>query len=114
MRITNEKFDKKLKLEGLTLDEKYKRLASLPIRRYGRADLAKVHDLTATALYGNYQGIDIAITHALFPIVRAHEKADEDNIPLFGWKDDGWLTMTNTPITNYQDEIGRASCRERV
>src|SRR5690625_179289 len=104
-RRANEKSEKKLKLEGFTLEEKYKRLAKLPIRWYGGADLAKVHDLTATALYGNYEGIDIAITHAFFPIVRAHEKADEDNIPLFGWKDDGWLTMTNTPITNYQDVV---------
>ncbi|EOC7045687.1 terminase large subunit [Listeria monocytogenes] len=85
-----------------TLEE----LAKLPIKWYGGADLAKLHDLTAAALYGRYttdKGIevDIVITHAFFPIVMANKKADEDNIPLFGWKDDGVLTMTNTPTTNF-------------
>src|SRR5690625_2451558 len=80
-----------------TLDE----LAKLPIEWYGGADLAKLHDLCATALYGTYGDVDIAITHAFFPIVAAHTKADEDNIPLFGWQDDGWLTMTNTPVTDH-------------
>lgn len=90
-------------------DRKYnwtiKELATLPIKWYGGADLSKLHDLTATALFGNYKGIDIIITHAFFPIVRAHLKADEDNIPLFGWQDDGWLTMTNTPTVNHNDVV---------
>lgn len=77
-------------------------LAKLPIEWYGGADLAKLHDLCATSLYGTYGDVDIAITHAFFPIVAAAQKADEDNIPLFGWQDDGWLTMTNTPVTNHQ------------
>lgn len=81
-----------------TLEE----LVKLPIDWYGGADLAKLHDLCATALYGTYGDVDIAITHAFFPIVAAHTKASEDNIPLFGWQDDGWLTMTNTPVTNHQ------------
>ena len=80
-------------------------LAKLPIDWYGGADLSKMHDLTATALYGSYGDVDIAVTHAFFPVVAAHHKADEDNIPLFGWKDDGWLTMTNTPTVNYDDVI---------
>jgi len=80
-------------------------LSKLPINWYGGADLSKMHDLTATALYGTYKDIDIAISHAFFPIVRAYEKADEDNIPLFGWQDDGVLTMTNTPTVNYEDVI---------
>lgn len=80
-------------------------LAKLPIDWYGGADLSKMHDLTATALYGSYGDVDIAVTHAFFPIVAAHHKADDDNIPLFGWKDDGWLTMTNTPTVNYSDVI---------
>src|SRR5690625_174501 len=80
-----------------TLEE----LAKLPIEWYGGADLAKLHDLCATALYGTYEDVDIAITHAFFPIVAAHTKASEDNIPLFGWQDDGWLTMTNTPVTDH-------------
>lgn len=95
-----------------TLEE----LAKLPIDWYGGGDLSKLHDLTAGALYGSYKNaykdkdgnmrdIDIAITHAFFPIVYAHAKADEDNIPLFGWQDDGWLTMCNTPTVNYSDII---------
>ncbi|WP_404466549.1 terminase large subunit [Planococcus rifietoensis] len=80
-------------------------LAKLPIDWYGGADLSKMHDLTASSLYGTYNGVDISITHAWFPIVTAHTKADEDNIPLFGWKDDGWLTMTNSPVTDHQDII---------
>ncbi|MNV43832.1 Phage Terminase [compost metagenome] len=67
--------------------------------------MSKLHDLTATALYGSYKGVDIAVTHAFFPIVAATRKADEDNIPLFGWKDDGILTMCNTPTVNYDDVI---------
>ena len=74
-----------------TLDE----LARLPIDWYGGADLSKLHDLTAAALFGHYKGVDIVITHAFFPIVAAHIKAEQDNIPLFGWQDDGWLDMPN-------------------
>ncbi len=80
-------------------------LAKLPINWFGGADLSRLHDLTAAALYGNYNGVDIAITHAWFPIVAATRKAEEDNIPLFGWKDDGWLTMTNTPTVNHSDIV---------
>ncbi|CAM3744280.1 terminase large subunit [Cohnella lubricantis] len=90
-------------------DKKYKwtlaDLAKLPIDWYGGADLSKLHDLTAAALYGHYEGVDIAITHAWFPIVAATAKAEEDNIPLFGWKDDGWLDMCNTPIVNHADIV---------
>lgn len=84
-----------------TLEE----LARLPINWYGGADLAKLHDLTAAALYGEYEDIAIAITHAWFPIIAATAKAEEDGIPLFGWKDDGWLTMTNTPVTNHAEVV---------
>ncbi|MBM5705187.1 terminase large subunit [Listeria ivanovii] len=96
--------------EFKTSDSKYnwtlEELAKLPIKWYGGADLAKLHDLTAAALYGRYVmndgvEVDIVITHAFFPVVMANKKADEDNIPLFGWKDDGVLTMTNTPTTNF-------------
>jgi len=58
---------------------------------YGGGNLAKFHDLCATALYGTYGDVDIVITHAFFPITAAYQKADEDNIPLFWWKDDGIL-----------------------
>lgn len=80
-------------------------LAKLPIDWYGGADLSKLHDLTAAALFGHYQGTDIIITHAFFPVVAAHIKADEDNIPLFGWSDDGWLTLCNSPTVNQADVI---------
>lgn len=84
-----------------TIDE----LAKLPIDWYGGADLSKLHDLTAAALFGNYRGVDIVITHAFFPVVAAHIKADQDNIPLFGWQDDGWLTMCNSPTVNHANVI---------
>lgn len=84
-----------------TIDE----LIDLDIDWYGGADLSKMHDLTAAALVGTYKGVDIIITHAFFPITRAYIKADEDQIPLFGWLDDGNLTMTNTDVVNYADIV---------
>lgn len=90
-------------------DEKYdwslEELAKLPIYWYGGADLSRMYDLTATCLFGNYEGVDIIITHAFFPITQAHVKADEDNIPLFGWMDDGLLTMCNSPTVNMGDVV---------
>lgn len=80
-------------------------LIDLDIDWYGGADLSKMHDLTAAALVGTYKGVDIIITHAFFPITRAYIKADEDQIPLFGWLDDGNLTMTNTDVVNYADIV---------
>ena len=84
-----------------TLDQ----LAKLPVDWYGGADLSRVHDLTAAALYGCYSNVDICITHAFFPLPEAARKADEDDIPLFGWQDDGWLTMCNSPTVNYADIV---------
>ena len=84
-----------------TLDQ----LAKLPIDWYGGADLSKLHDLTAACLFGNYKGTDIIITHAFFPVVAAHLKADQDNIPLFGWAEDGWLTLCNSPTVNHSDVV---------
>ena len=90
-------------------DQKYnwtlEQLSKLPIDWYGGADLSKLHDLTAASLFGHYKGVDIIITHAFFPIVAAHVKADEDNIPLFGWQDDGLLTMCNSPTVNHADVV---------
>lgn len=91
-------------------DKKYKwkleDLAKLPIRWYGGADLSRVFDLTAAALVGEYKGTLIIITHAFFPIAQAYRKADEDNIPLFGWQEDGWLTMTNGETVNHSEVVG--------
>lgn len=84
-----------------TIDE----LAKLPIQWYGGADMSKMHDLTAACLYGSYKGTDICITHAFFPIVMAAIKAEQDHIPLFGWKDDGVLTLCNSQTVNYSDVI---------
>lgn len=90
-------------------DRKYswtiKELAKLPIDWFGGADLSRMYDLTAAALYGSYQGVDIIITHGFFPVTQAHKKADEDNIPLFGWMEDGWLTMCNSPTVNTADVV---------
>lgn len=80
-------------------------LVKLPIKWYGGADLSKLHDLTASALYGTYEDVDIVITHAFFPITAAHQKANDDGIPLFGWEQDGWLTMSNTPTVSYDDIV---------
>lgn len=90
-------------------DQKYnwtlEELSRLPIDWYGGADLSKLHDLTAASIFGHYKGVDIIIAHAFFPIVAAHVKADEDNIPLFGWQDDGLLTMCNSPTVNHADVV---------
>ena len=96
-----EEFRKSDRQYTWTIEE----LAKLKIDWFGGADLSKLHDLTAAALYGNYKGVDIVITHGWFPIVAATRKAEEDNIPLFGWKDDGWLDMCNTPTVNYSDIV---------
>ena len=84
-----------------TLDQ----LAKLPVKWYGGADLSRMYDLTAAALYGSYDGVDIVITHGFFPATQAAAKADEDKIPLFGWMDDGNLTMCNNPTVNIADIV---------
>lgn len=90
-------------------DKKYswtlKELSQLGINWYGGADLSRMYDLTAAALYGNYNGVDIAITHGFCPVVMAVEKAEKDQIPLYGWMDDGWLTMCNHPTVNISDIV---------
>lgn len=96
-----EEFRKSDAKYNWTLDQ----LAKLPVDWYGGADLSKLHDLTAACLFGHYKGVDIVITHAFFPVVAAHVKADQDNIPLFGWADDGWLTLCNSPTVNHADVV---------
>lgn len=77
---------------------------------YGGADLSKLHDLTACCIVGEIpaaaaacpnwtpsEDVLVIVPHAWFPVTAAAEKADKDNIPLFGWQDDGWLDMPNEP-----------------
>lgn len=80
-------------------------LAKMPIKWYGGSDLSKLHDLTAGALVGLHEDVLIIIPHAWFPIVMAAKKADEDNIPLFGWQEDGWLDMSNSPTVNHAEIV---------
>lgn len=96
-----DEFRKSDRQYGWTIEQ----LAKLPIDWYGGADLSKLHDLTAAALFGRYKDVDIIITHAFFPVVAADIKADQDNIPLFGWSDDGWLTLCNSPTVNHADVV---------
>lgn len=86
-----------------SLDE----LSKMPIDWYGGADLSRMYDLTAASLYGHYdkEDVDIIITHGFFPVTQAARKADEDNIPLFGWQEDGWLTICNNPTVNISDVV---------
>lgn len=90
-------------------DKKYhwtlEELARLGINWYGGADLSRLYDLTAAALFGTYQGVDIIITHAFCPEVLAVQKGDDDKIPLYDWLDNGWLTMSNTPTMNASDVV---------
>ena len=90
-------------------DKKYhwtlEELARLGINWYGGADLSRMHDLTAAALFGTYQGVDIIITHAFCPEVLAVQKGDDDKIPRYDWLDNGWLTMSNTPTMNASDVV---------
>ena len=74
---------------------------------YGGADLSRMFDLTAAALFAHdpTNDVDVVITHAFFPITQASAKADEDDIPLFGWADDGLLTMCNSPTVNVSDVV---------
>lgn len=96
-----EKFKYSDKQYNWSLEE----LARLPINWYGGADLSRMYDLTAAALYGQYEGVDIIITHGFFPVTQAAAKADEDSIPLYGWQEDGWLTMCNHPTVNISDIV---------
>lgn len=84
-----------------TLEE----LAKLPITWYGGADLSKLYDLTGTSLHGRYQDVDICITHGFIPVVQAHLKAEEDNIPFFWWEERGWLTLCNHEVIEYEDVV---------
>lgn len=84
-----------------TLEE----LAKLPVTWYGGADLSKLYDLTGAALHGRYKDVDICITHGFIPVVQAHLKAEEDNIPFFWWEEMGWLTLCNHEVIEYEDVV---------
>ena len=109
-RRSNARAEEKLGIPaGASIDEKLKRLARLPVKWYGGADLSKLHDLTAACLAGEIpaekisfpdgkhpsEDVLVLIPHCWFPRIAAAEKADQDQIPLFGWRDDGWLDMPN-------------------
>lgn len=96
-----EEFRRSDKQYNWTLEE----LAKLPIEWYGGADLSRTYDLTAGALFGQYGDVDIIITHGFFPVTQAAAKQDEDNIPLYGWKDAGWLTVCNGATVNISDIV---------
>lgn len=82
-------------------------ILKLPIKWFGGADLSKLHDLTAAVMFGHYaeRDIYIIIPHCWFPATAAAKKADEDGIPLFGWRDDGWLDMSNSDIVNISEIV---------
>ena len=90
-------------------DKKYnwsiQELSRLGILWYGGADLSRMYDLTAAALFGTYNGVDIIITHAFCPVVMAVRKSEEDKIPVYDWLDNGWLTMCNSPTVNIGDIV---------
>lgn len=96
-----EEFRASDKQYNWTLEE----LAKLPIAWYGGADLSRMYDLTAAALYGIYNGVNIVITHAFCPVTMAVNKADDDAIPVYGWMDAGLLTMSNSPTVNMGDVV---------
>lgn len=85
-------------------------LARLVKNWFGGADLSKLHDLTAAVIAGEIpaakaacpnwtppEDVLVLVPHCWFPITVAAEKANQDNIPLFGWQEDGWLEMPNEP-----------------
>lgn len=83
----------------------FKELVDMKLKWYGGSDLSKMYDLTAGCLTALKDDVLIIIPHCWFPVTKAAEKADEDNIPLFGWKDDGWLDMSNSPTVNHSEII---------
>lgn len=72
---------------------------------YGGTDLSKQFDLTAACLVGLKDDVLVIYPHCWFPRTMAVRKADEDNIPLFGWLDDGWLTMSNAETVNQAEVV---------
>lgn len=80
-------------------------LADMKIKWYGGSDLSKLYDLTAATSVGLAGDVLVIIPHCWFPVLQAAKKAEEDNIPLFGWKEDGWLDMSNSPTVNHAEVV---------
>ncbi len=87
---------------------------------YGGADLSRLHDLTAAVIVGEVpaklaategwtppEDVLVILPHCWFPVTAAAEKAKEDEIPLFGWMDDGWLDMPNTNSMDPTEPVGQ-------
>lgn len=103
---SNEEAEKALGIDpDWSVEEKINHLSKRGAKWYGGTDLSKLHDLTASALVGQVDGVDVIIPHCWFPVVEAHSKAREDQIPLFGWSDDGWLTMINAPTLSADEPV---------
>lgn len=80
-------------------------LLKFPIKWFGGADLSVEWDLTATCLYGSYQGVDICIAQGYMPRVKAQEKAEQDQIPFFWWEEKNWLTICNSETVEPEDLV---------
>lgn len=108
VQFSNEEAEKALRAKLKIADNKpipITAIAALPIQWFGGADLSKMFDLTGACLYGRYEDIDITITHGFIPITQAKAKAEEDNIPFFWWMEQGWLTMTNSELVDYEEVV---------
>jgi phage terminase large subunit-like protein len=94
-------------------------LLKLNLNWYGYADLSVLHDLSASGLYANYKykekdengnkitkDIDIVISQAYFPLSLAIAKAQESNMPLQEWQEEGWATLSNTDVVQPSDITG--------
>ncbi len=108
-------------------DFSMQQLARLVPAWYGGADLSKLHDLTAASIVGEIPAAKAAsegwtppedvlciVPHCWFPRVAAAEKADKDHIPLFGWRDDGWLDMPNEPSMDPTEPVKQFQAWKRA
>lgn len=94
-------------------------LLKLNLTWYGYADLSVLHDLSASGLYANYRykskdskgnkitkDVDIVISQAYFPLSLAIAKAQESNMPLQEWQEEGWATLSQTDVVQPSDITG--------
>ena len=94
-------------------------LLKLNLNWYGYADLSVLHDLSASGLYANYKyktkdengnkitkDVDIVISQAYFPLSLAIAKAQESNMPLQEWEQEGWATLSQTDVVQPSDITG--------